>query len=143
MSEEVNRDASGTAYCRSDNAGITVTIEDRRETDTGIRACTVTVTDSEGNRILRNWVKGENEETEEETEISVETEETAGLCDGEITVYARAEDLAGNSEEEELSLILDTQAPVLREIMTVSGGPRDSASGELTDGSAAEGITVR
>ena len=140
MSEEVNRDASGTAYCRSDNAGITVTIEDRRETDTGIRACTVTVTDSEGNRILRNWVKGENEETEEETEISVETEETAGLCDGEITVYARAEDLAGNSEEEELSLILDTQAPVLREIMTVSGGPRDSASGELTDGSAAEGI---
>ena len=140
MDEEANRDASGTVYCRSDNAGITVTIEETREEDTGIRAYRVTVTDSEGNNIERSRAEGESEKAQEEAEIIVESEETAGLADGKITVNVQAEDTVGNLGESEAVFVLDTEEPVLTQILTISGDPQETETGGAPCGPVAEGI---
>ena len=134
MEENVNRDAEGTPHCRSDNAGIAVVMEDVQEGDRGIGTYRVTVTDSKGNTKERNWVKGEKEEAPPHTELRLDAGEVAELADGMITVKVRAEDLAGNCQENRLCLILDTHGPVLKEIRTVSGGAPDSPSAEAGSG---------
>ena len=117
MTGAPNKDSGGIYYCRSDNAGICVTFEDSRETDTGIVYCSVTVTDSAGEKIEREWRSGQTEH--EETDL--ETWEIAALADGPVEVTAETADAAGNSTKTGLYFVLDTTRPLLTEILTYSG----------------------
>ena len=138
MAEEVNRDSSGIANCRRDNAGVAVTFLDEREDDLGIRSYKVTVSDAAGKEIVREWYRGKGQESPGRVELAVETEEVAELSDGKIRVTAQAEDEAGNKEEGEYFYILDTQAPLLVEIMTYGSG-EESGGGAQGDGGGTAG----
>ena len=130
MTDEVNRDGRGIANCRSDNAGVAVTFSDDREDDLGIRSCRITVGDHAGNEIAREWSRGEEEESRGRIELTVDTEEIAGLADGRICVKAQAEDEAGNMGESELVYTLDTCAPLVTEIMTYGSGEEGADSAQ-------------
>lgn len=130
MTEEVNRDSRGIANCRCDNAGVTVVFSDDRGDDLGIRSCKVIAGDQDGKEIISEWIKGEEEESRSRIELTVDTEEIAGLADGRICVKAQAEDEAGNMGESETFYILDTCAPLLTEIMTYGDGGEGADSGQ-------------
>ena len=128
MTDEVNEDEEGNVYCRADNAGVRIVIEENREEDTGTAVYRVVITDREGTEIRRDWQNaGETDPEQQEPQPQgrlgriterIETEEIAALADGVITVRATAEDAAGNRRERAFSYILDTKGPELTQIHT-------------------------
>ena len=118
MDRDANRGSDGTLYCREDNAGICVILEETGSADTGIKDFRIVVTDSEGREITRQWSAAEAEENKRCVQEEIRTEETARLSDGEILVRAEAVDGAGNTAEAVQRFVLDTCPPVLTEMMT-------------------------
>ena len=118
MDRDANRGSDGTLYCREDNAGICVILEETGSADTGIKDCRIVVTDSEGREITRQWSAAEAEENKRCVQEEIRAEETARLSDGEILVRAEAVDGAGNTAEAVQRFVLDTCPPVLTEMMT-------------------------
>ena len=132
MDRDANRGSDGTLYCREDNAGICVILEETGSTDTGIKAYSIVVTDSEGREIKRQWRAGEAEENKRCVQEEISAEETAQLSDGEILVRAEAIDGADSAAETSQRFVLDTCSPVLTEMMTYrenagTGGNLDDA----------------
>ena len=121
LTKEAAEDEQGNVYCRADNAGLRIVIEEDREEDSGLANYRITVTDREGNEFLREMpADGDPRRIEEE----ISTEEVAALADGPISVHAEAVDTAGNREEKEFSYILDTINPKLTaEISQPTGNP--------------------
>lgn len=126
------KECGGNIYCRSGNAGLRVVMEERDDLDSGLAVCSVSVTDSEGETVTREW---ECSHTQTE-EVDFYTEEIEALADGPVEVSAVATDSAGNSTRESLQFVLDTKAPVLTQILTYADG-EDASVGErpVYDGS--------
>ena len=118
MDRDANRGSDGNLYCREDNAGICVILEENGSADTGIKAYRIVVTDSQGREIIRQWSAGEAEENKRSVREEIAAQETAKLSDGEIFVRAEASDGAGSTTEAGQRFVLDTCPPVLTEMMT-------------------------
>ena len=96
LTKEAAEDEQGNVYCRADNAGLRIVIEEDRKEDSSLANYRITVTDREGNEFLREMpADGDPRRIEEE----ISTEEVAALADGPISVHAEAVDTAGNREE--------------------------------------------
>lgn len=136
MAQEVRKDEDGNIYCRADNAGIRVILEDDREADTGIASYSIVMADPEDREFRKEEAVSGKTVT-----VEIGPERAASLSDGEIRVTAEALDASGNRRTEQFFFIKDTVNPVLSanvDLPLANPSGIDEVSGIVYYGSAPE-----